>query len=531
MSSYNNILTKCIRKYNNFLFEGIEEVKKQFPKLDNETFNQLIKLDPTYKGGNVLGNYGKWILQLYYNNVKNVEMKRNYEDFMSKNPDGINHNNGQRIQAPKMLPSVSQEDLYKIPALLKQYQTLYKEIKQPINNFKTLPELSAAINNVQQQGIPIDETALRRYNLIKKAMQKGFKKIYEDNKWIVGIPTTKESSCMFGEDTSWCTTTNGQEYYERYTKDGPLYINLNKSNGALYQFHYESNQYMDEDDRSVDIMDDVFSGKDDKEVINFYLNKIGSELTPEVIVERIKKDINGEIVSQSDDSVIVRTPLDELDGVVGSNARSNRNGLSFETIEKILRGDGWDVFDGYGYDTRLKDLYSGYTDKFDKAMKENGINLDWDSDIDKIYEDYFDNEDEKLSDAQLTKLKYVLSEDFGFTGMNVQSVISNCQINGSVNDAEKDIQSDLISEINSLKKIELGEDRPLIFEFPMLKVRAYYVFLPNDYSNIIKYMEQIGDYDNPKTIDEPYNGWDGFDEKDWEEHLDGFIKQVLEIMK
>lgn len=53
---YNHILNKTINKYNNvlfknaILFEGIEDLKRYFPKLNDETLHKLVALDPTYKG-------------------------------------------------------------------------------------------------------------------------------------------------------------------------------------------------------------------------------------------------------------------------------------------------------------------------------------------------------------------------------------------------------------------------------------------------------------------------------------------------
>lgn len=40
-----------------------------------------------------------------------------------------------------------------------------------------------------------------------------------------------------------------------YTKDGPLYILINKSNNdEKYQFHFESTQFMDKDDYTINIL-------------------------------------------------------------------------------------------------------------------------------------------------------------------------------------------------------------------------------------------------------------------------------------
>lgn len=46
--------------------DDINAVKALYPDMDENKFNELIKLDPTYRdGSNSLGIYGKWILNLY----------------------------------------------------------------------------------------------------------------------------------------------------------------------------------------------------------------------------------------------------------------------------------------------------------------------------------------------------------------------------------------------------------------------------------------------------------------------------------
>lgn len=48
----------------NILNEDIEGMKKYYPNISDDDFMSYIKLDPTYKGGNNAGTYGKWILGL-----------------------------------------------------------------------------------------------------------------------------------------------------------------------------------------------------------------------------------------------------------------------------------------------------------------------------------------------------------------------------------------------------------------------------------------------------------------------------------
>ena len=139
--------------------------------------------------------------------------------------------------------------------------------------FKTLPELDKALAGLKNAGIPTNELALKRYNIMQKAVAEGLDIVYEDNNWIVGIPTTLDSSIMFGNDTSWCTTSPNGRYYEYYTKSGPLFINLNKQTGELYQFHFESESFMDEHDAPINLkaLVEEFS-PDMKKYYNNYIN-------------------------------------------------------------------------------------------------------------------------------------------------------------------------------------------------------------------------------------------------------------------
>lgn len=152
---YNHILNKTINKYNNvlfknaILFEGIEDLKRYFPKLNDETLHKLVALDPTYKGGDQLGKYGKWIIKLFYNTLKNDENKKQYQELLKQYPDGINPKTGQKFQEPVKLPSIQKEDLYKLTNSLKQYDIYKKEIGKPLDAFKTLPELDSVLSNIK----------------------------------------------------------------------------------------------------------------------------------------------------------------------------------------------------------------------------------------------------------------------------------------------------------------------------------------------------------------------------------------------
>lgn len=51
-----------------------------------------------------------------------------------------------------------------------------------------------------------------------------------------------------------------------YSKQGPLYINIRKFDGAKFQFHFESDQFMDVDDDPVSLKEIGLS----EGIIDFY---------------------------------------------------------------------------------------------------------------------------------------------------------------------------------------------------------------------------------------------------------------------
>jgi hypothetical protein len=75
------------------------------------------------------------------------------------------------------------------------------------------------------------------------------KLIYNDPQIKVVVPLTREASCYFGTNTRWCTAAKQNNMFGSYNNQGPLYIVLIKPENARYQFHWESNQFMDERDQ------------------------------------------------------------------------------------------------------------------------------------------------------------------------------------------------------------------------------------------------------------------------------------------
>ena len=76
---------------------------------------------------------------------------------------------------------------------------------------------------------------------------------YEIFKFPKGSKDLYGASCDLGSGTAWCTATGQTDtWFKDYISDGPIYVIINKSDPKdKYQFHYESNQFMDKNDISI----------------------------------------------------------------------------------------------------------------------------------------------------------------------------------------------------------------------------------------------------------------------------------------
>jgi len=78
----------------------------------------------------------------------------------------------------------------------------------------------------------------------------GLKVLYNGPEGRLTQATTKAASCAIGKGTQWCTRHADAHYYESYAKQGPLYQWVDKD-GSKFQFHFESEQFMDIHDRPI----------------------------------------------------------------------------------------------------------------------------------------------------------------------------------------------------------------------------------------------------------------------------------------
>ncbi len=150
------------------------------------------------------------------------------------------------------------EDLYKVSEDLEKFHYLKKTKKykgqKDIGQIKSVADL---YDNVKDYKVSKDEITKTKAERLRDDVEK----VYEDDKWLIIVPKSKEASCHYGGgQTRWCTASKTSNYYDHYNKQGPLYMMMYKedagkppSDSRSHQFHFESNSFMNADDRTIEL--------------------------------------------------------------------------------------------------------------------------------------------------------------------------------------------------------------------------------------------------------------------------------------
>ena len=137
-----------------------------------------------------------------------------------------------------------------LPDFLTMRRNLPPE-QRDINRYPSLGDIRAVLRSTQEQDIPAEDPVL------DAKMHQQAKVIYNGPDVKILVPLTVAASCYFGKGTDWCTAkygeTDSRNYYNSYAKNGPLYIVYDKKTRKRVQLHFESGQYMDEQDRQIDL--------------------------------------------------------------------------------------------------------------------------------------------------------------------------------------------------------------------------------------------------------------------------------------
>jgi hypothetical protein len=191
-----------------------------------------------------------------------------------------------------------------------------------------------------------------------KTVDKGEAETVFDNAAVrIVVPKNEAASCYYGQGTRWCTAGRDNNMYDRYARDGDLYILLPKQpkhEGEKYQLHFQSNQFMDEGDNSVESIVELLDMRFGGDVAQFFMER-----------EPAIKDW------------LVFTPEDVLQPLLEKISRAVTDHVS-----EIV--NDWEVQDDYWWDYLRKE---GYV--YPEGHEEEG-EIDWDkvAEADLSYTDW-----------------------------------------------------------------------------------------------------------------------------------------------
>jgi hypothetical protein len=148
------------------------------------------------------------------------------------------YSNG-RVKIEDVLSTVK-ENLYKLSVLKRR-----RLIKPPLNDINRYPSFKEFMGTMDQFEIPQEDV-----------QDRGTAQVVLDTDQVrIIMPEDQAAACYYGRGTRWCTAaTRGQNYFNHYSHDGPLFIMLPKKPqhpGEKYQVHLQSEQFMDAQDEPV----------------------------------------------------------------------------------------------------------------------------------------------------------------------------------------------------------------------------------------------------------------------------------------
>ena len=283
--SFTNILKDLIVESSRFqvLFDKFVKPKEKGKKgmMPFETLFAIIAADPTSKfpqGMDIdnakledmdkvkIGKYTQWLLKNFVN------------------PTGLDVDSPNYKSAYQQYQELFMEDLYKVTGDLQKFERFKNRLPQELRDINKLtPE--TLYDNVKDFSLEKTKaSATEKKEASKTYQHPGADIVYRGTDWTIArISDTgklgKDAACFYGGsyqepgkgETRWCTSSPGLTWFDRYIKDGPLYVVMpntgkkfktDKEFGDVsglpafrYQFHFPSNQYMDPDDRQIDLID------------------------------------------------------------------------------------------------------------------------------------------------------------------------------------------------------------------------------------------------------------------------------------
>ena len=274
-------------------------------RMSKEELDKIVLADPTTsRDGDKIkkaGRYTQWILKQFLKIEPNIEAQYGTPEFKTEKKEKLR---------------LFFEDLYKVTEDLQKFDRFKNKLDQEDRD----------INNLSIERL---NDLMLTYSLEKTKATKDEKKqasktyehpggdiIFRGANWtVVKISNTgdlgQDAACFYGGndkkpgmgESGWCTASPGGSMFSHYIEQGPLYVvipntpqeflpggpKIGKISGLpakRYQFHFPSNQFMDANDRQIDLIQFLNSNDELKEVFKpEFMKDLSSSDGTEVSVE------------------------------------------------------------------------------------------------------------------------------------------------------------------------------------------------------------------------------------------------------
>ena len=259
-----------------------------------------------------------------------------------------------------------------------------KQLKPEHSDFNRYKDLKSFYDTVDQYADPE----------AREQKSKGdAKEVYKDANVRIIRPDDVNAACYYGQGTRWCTAADSNNMFDRYNQDGPMYILIpttTKHEGEKYQFHPDSGQYMDEQDRQV---------------------------TPDQLMKRFGEDFEkwlltvdpylGGKIQYFPDEDQLRSAIDQVKNISQDKLMEILTDweMSDDTYYQYLQDEGYVDEEG-----DLKDDAPGYTEYNDQAGAFYGNAYGaLDITVDELRELAQEQEDETGRDQMINNIQDVIS--------------------------------------------------------------------------------------------------------------------------
>ena len=331
---FTNLLRDLIVESSRFqvLFDKFVKPKEKGKKgiMPFETLFALIAADPTTKvpdGMDIdnvkpeqmekvkIGKYAQWLLK----NFVTPKLPQDHP-LMISDPQS-----GQYRSALKQFQELFMEDLYKTTTNLQKFERFKNRLPQ---EFRDINKLTPETLYDQVKDFSLEKTkatAAEKKEASQTFAHPGADIVYRGQDWTVAKisntgPLGKEAACFYGGshnearrgETNWCTSSPGYTWFERYIAKGPLYVvipntptsfkSYGKETGEVsglpanrYQFHFPDNQFMDADDRQINLIE--FLNTNEEGLKQFFKPEFMKSLTGEK-GEKVVIDYPGDSASK-----------------------------------------------------------------------------------------------------------------------------------------------------------------------------------------------------------------------------------------